>query len=143
MAYVHQKHQIVLTPDAVSALTSGEVGQRFTPGYIPYVIRAVSLIPTLSGVVYTSVQVDFKKIDLTSGSTASTFETIYGVATDKPGHVIYADGLDVEVGPGEAVFANLTVIATSTASAGAFKVALYVEPRWETPANDSDMRETT
>ena len=144
MAYPHSKQEIVFTAtDGSHKFSATATGDKATwgPCYVPYIIRACSVALTTSGDNWGSMNVLFNHLDLSSGSTASEITTIIGNATDKSGHVIYKDGLNVEVKPGEEVVLNVSAAATST-SAG-FRATLYVEPRWEVPGNNSEMRSTT
>lgn len=144
MAYPHSKQTIMMTSTAGShkfTATAAAELSTWGPGYVPYIIRAVSIEPTTSGDNWGSAVWRFNHRDLSSGSTATTIATIIGVATDKVGHVIYKSGLEVEVKPGEEVVLDVTTAATST-SAG-FRAILYVEPRWEEPGNNAEMRATT
>lgn len=81
-----------------------------------------------------------RKVDLASGSTATTVATINTSSNDTTGDVIYKKNLNVEVLPGEVVFVNVPAVVSGSLS---FKASIYIEPRWEVQANVSDMRETT
>ena len=144
MAYPHSKQEIVMTAtDGSHKFTATAAAELSTwgPGYTPHVIRACTIELTTSGDDWQSAVWRFNHRDLSSGSTATTITTINGVATDKSGHVIYSEGLSVEIKPGEEVVLDVTTAATST-SAG-FRATLYVEPRWEVPGNNAEMRATT
>lgn len=141
MAYTHQTNEIIMTPTAASVTASGAIGNTYDPGLYPVRVVGMAVVPTTSGGVYTSMEVSLNIIDTTSGSTASAIDTVYGVATDAPGHVIYSKGLNTKCSPGQRLQLNCDAAATTTAAA--VKVMVYVQPQWDEPGNNSDMRQTT
>lgn len=141
MAYTHQTNEIIMTPTAASVTASGAIGNTYDPGLYPVRVVGFCVIPTTSGIDYDPMQVSLNIVDTTSGSTASTIDTIYGVASDAPGHVIYAKGLNTKCSPGQRLQVNLDAAVTATAAAA--KVMVYVQPQWDEPGNNSDMRQTT
>lgn len=138
MAYDHTQYEILMTATAASATATGDIA-KWSPGYVPHVIRAVAIIPTVSGVTLSGAVFNFNHLSLVSGSSATTIDTINGTATVTPGRVMYADGLNVKVSPGEEVICNVG----TAKSALNVKAVLFVEPKWEQPGNDTSMVETT
>lgn len=139
MAYPHNKQHIMMTTSGISATTSGDKAS-WSPGYMPMIVRAVGVTYTAGNTTAGGFSGLFNHLDLASGSTASAIGTLIGNATDKKGHVIYKDGLNVEIDPGQSVVFNVTKICSGVCNVQPW---LYVEPRWEQPGNDTGMRETT
>lgn len=141
MAYPHQTQEIIMTPTAASVTASGQIGNTYEPGLYPQNVVGLAFIPTTSGQDYGPVAISLNIIDTTSGSTASTIDTINCATGDVVGSVIYAKGLNTTVSPGQRLLLNLDASVTATAAAG--KVIVYVQPKWEEPGNNTDMRATT
>lgn len=140
MAYTHSKYEIMMTASSLSATTSGVVA-RWAPGYIPHYVRAVGIVYTATGNTSSGLTAAFQHLDNTSGSTASAIGTLVGVASDVAGHVVYHTVTgDVLIQPGERVELDLTGAASGDCL---IIPILYVEPKWEQPANNSNMRATT
>lgn len=145
MAYDHTQTQVQFTTTAggiaLTATAAAVISAQRTPGILPEIIRGFAVMPLTAGAAYESMVVALQHIGLASGSTASAIATINGVASDKPGHVIYVDGLNVKVNPGEAYYVEVTGAATTAAAD--FAAQAYIEPGWEQPLNDTSMRVTT
>lgn len=139
MAYPHSKQEILMTPTAVSATATGDKAE-WNPGYMPHIIRACVVMPTVSGTTISGMTFNFNHLSLVSGSTATAIATLFGTATVTPGRAMYKDDLNVEVLPGEQVVFNL---GTGAASGVNVKAVIYVEPRWEQPANLTNLVQTT
>lgn len=138
MAYTHSKTEVLMTATAVSATATGDVA-KWSPGYMPHIIRAVSVMPTVNDTTLSGMVFNFNHLDLASGSTASAIGVLNGTATVIPGRGMYKDGLNVEVLPGEEVVLNVGTAKTNVN----VKAVIYVEPRWETPANQTNLVVTT
>lgn len=142
--YTHTKYEVLLTPTNISITASGDQGIQWSPGMVPHIVRGFSIM-TISGNGNIAASggvnsVKLKHLSAASGSAATDIATVVLATTDVPGKVIYKDGLNVEVKPGEFIFVN---IPTAFASGTLFKAMAYVEPRWERPANITAMRATT
>lgn len=140
MAYTHGKQEIVVVKDG-SLATAADIGH-WGPGLIPHVIRAVALVFTTS--VNATGQVKFDKRP-TAGSDTSRGDgdvaTInYTSTTGAQGKIVYKEGLNIELKPSEEVVAEVT---DATPTAGNAHVILYVEPRFERLANNTDAAITT
>ncbi|MGH8532360.1 MAG: hypothetical protein ACREV1_06400, partial [Gammaproteobacteria bacterium] len=66
--------------------------------------------------------------------------TINLATTDLIGHTVYKQNMNTEISPGTKVIVN---VPAAIASGPLFKAIIYVEPRWERPANLTNMRSTT
>lgn len=146
MAYDHTQTEVNFTTTAggtsISATATGAVGARYYAGVIPFYIRGFSVSPlTGNPAVYTSMQIALKHQSLATGATSTVAATLKGTATDKPGHVIYKEGMNVKVSPGECVFLKVDFAATTAATS--FAATMYIEPAWEQPQNNPVMRVTT
>lgn len=138
MAYTHTQYEQRVVHE-VSLATTGDKG-KLTPGYVPLIIRAVAVVckadPTAAGVV---------KIDKrpTAGSDTGRGDGDIAViniaATHSQGDVVYKDGLNVELRPGEEAVVDVTSAVTGLTSAD---VIFLVEPRWEVPGNISALKES-
>lgn len=138
MAYTHTQYEFRVAR-AASLAATGDVGD-YAPGYVPHRIRAVALVlladPAEAGVV----RVDRRP---TAGSNTGRGDGDIAIlniaATHNQGDVIYKDGLDVELLPGEQAVAEVTdAVAGLTAD-----VIFFVEPRWDRPGNNADLKATT
>lgn len=140
MGYTHSKSEVLVTANA-SLASAADIGD-WAPGYIPHIIRAVALVITTALDATGVLKVDKR---VTAGSDAGRGDgdiaTInYTAALGVAGAVIYKDGLDIELKPNEEAVFQVT---DATPTAGNAHLILYVEPRWETPANLPDMVATT
>lgn len=139
MAYPHIQYQVMMTTSGVSATTSGDKAE-WHCGLVPHIVRKVGIVYTTSGVDGTAASFKFYQISLASGASATTFQTLVGVATDKSGHVIYKSDLNVTVNPGSKVVFNVPAIVSGACNVVPF---LWVEPAWERLANVTNARVTT
>lgn len=135
MAYTHSKYEVIAARGADLAAT-GDEGD-WAPGYIPHIIRAVVILITNTIGATGTISVD-KRVTFgsDSGRLVGHVATIALTTAHVGGVAIYKDGLDVEILPGEQVMFDVTDAA---ASGDLADLILYVEPRWETPANISAM----
>jgi len=140
LAYTHSKQEIVVVKDG-SLATAADIGH-WASGLIPHVIRAVALVFTTA--VDATGQVSFDKRPTVGSDTGRGNGDVavinYTSTTGAQGKVVYKEGLNIEIAPGEEVVAQVT---DATPTAGNAHVILYVEPRWERPANNIDMSATT
>lgn len=149
MAYTHTQHQILFA----SGMTATASGDKFTwmPGYMPHIIRAVGVVITTTGSVTSGAVIAFKQISMASGATASDIAVLTlnsGTSTGFPtpttapiaGNVIYKDGLNVKVSPGQKVILNVRAAVTGVSGMRGF---MWVEPSWDIPQNTSGMYSTT
>lgn len=138
MAYTHTQYEVDLVAGASFAST-GDKGE-YAPGYIPHIIRAVAVVcktnPSGGGVL---------KLDKrpTAGSDTNRGDgdvAVVNIPDGAQGDVIYVDGLNEELKPGEEVVAQVT---TADAGLTDADIKLYVEPRWEQPGNIAAMKESS
>jgi hypothetical protein len=135
VAYDQTKYEIMVGTD-VDLNSAADCGD-WAPGYIPHIVRAVAVVVTntLGGAGVLKVDKrptagddtgrgdgDIATVTLPNGTTA--------------GSVIYVDGLNVRVDPGQEAVAEVTDV---TAASDTAHVILYVEPTWERPANNTAM----
>ena len=140
MAYTHSKNEVMMSATALSATTSGVVAY-YAPGYVPHIIRGCAIVYTATANTSSGLTVAFNHLDNTSGSTASAIATLVGVSSDLAGHVVYKTVTsEVVVQPGEQVQLDITGAASGDCN---FYPILYVEPKWEQPVNNANMRATT
>jgi hypothetical protein len=139
MAYPHGKYQVLMTTSGVTCTTSGDKAEWYC-GMVPHIIRYAGIIYSISGATPSGLDVIFNHISCASGSTASALDHIYGVSSDLVGNVVYSTPLNVVVSPGEKVVFNNSAIVSGVCNVIPF---LWVEPKWETPANSTVMRVTT
>lgn len=134
MSYTHSKYQAVVATDA-SLTSASDVGD-WAPGYVPHRIRAVALVVTTNVDDAGVLKVD-KRPTAGSGTGRGDGDVAeLSYASPDQGDVIYVDGLDVVINPGEDVVAEVT---DATPTTGAAHIVYYVEPVWETPANNDAM----
>jgi len=140
MAYPHTQYQVSLTVGGFDSANSGIVGQKWTPGFVPHVIRAFSIINTSTLANVSSLVVALERISYPSASTATAIATINGTASGGAGVVFYAGALNATIHPGEEL--QYHIISGATV-ASTHQVAVWVEPKWEEPGNNPNMKETT
>lgn len=139
MAYAHTQYEVLLT-NAAAISSTGDKASWF-PGYVRHVLRA------WFAVVTTALAAETGKLDMdkqiTAGSATGRIADFVSPlnlpASTAQGKVIYKDGLQSNVSPGEALVYNVTdAMATGNVSVG-----IFVEPNWEVPANNTNMALTT
>jgi hypothetical protein len=138
MAYPHSKYEVMVVKDAALDST-GDKGD-WAPGYVPHVIRAVAVVVT--NTIGAAGVVKFDKRP-TAGSDTSRGDgdiaEINLATTHDAGEVVYVDGLDEVINPGEEVVVEVT---DACAASDTGHIIIYVEPYWEQPENNADMIES-
>lgn len=133
--YTDQKVEYITTG---VALTAAADKLRIVPGITPVRVRKLGVI--IGAAVTTSSAVVTWRLRPTHGSSAGqtsplvqTITTAIGLA----GKVIYADGLDILVRPGQ----ELNAEVTTAAGGGGTGATFFAEaiPEWEAPANNTNM----
>lgn len=137
--YTHTKQIIQMTATGIDISSSGVIGLRFTPGLVPYIIRGFSMTNT-STLANCSGLVAVLQNRALSDTTATAIATLNGTATNGAGVVIYKNGLNKRVDPGQEVSVDISSAATVAAL---MSFVMMVEPQWETPVNISGMKATT
>jgi hypothetical protein len=138
MAYPHSKALVPMTvgTSVLDFTTTGDKA-RWSPGYLPVRIRAVAVelnaAPGGAGVVRFDKRTTFAS---DTGRGTGDVATINLATSQAAGSVVYKDGLNVTVNPGEEV---VVTVATASAGVSGAKVTLYIEPQWENPANFTKM----
>ena len=141
MAYPHTHYEVdVLASGGEKLLTVSGLERRWAPGYVPHVLRAVSLMLTTGSTATNAPRISIRR-GIFGAATASGDEQTAITLTSgmSAGAVKYVDNLNVTIIPGQ----ELTVIPSlgaTTVLTAACKA--YVEPKWETPANNTSMSET-
>jgi hypothetical protein len=151
MAYDHGRYSITLlgtgaalTGVNFTILASAAAADkaRAIMGYQPHVIRAVWVQNLSTKAKVTKPVFDFRTATggVASVSGGNFARLTLGTAGQAFGKINYRDGLNTEVQPGDTV-----AVAVKTAATVAFKVAcgIYVEARWEKPANFTRMVSVT
>ena len=166
MAYNHTEYEVYMTgsgavtaagrggPQYVNLATGAAAAgiARWTPGMVPHIVRNIAVISMATNTWVTKPVIHFRvgpanctgtvsgqnftTMTLTSiAGTKATAGTAGGSATR---NVWYKSALlNQIVNPGQDVVAVAFTKATNT---GKVKIALYVEPKWETPGNLSNMK---
>lgn len=113
----------------------------WAPAFHPYYIRAVMVI--VANDIGGAGVVKFDKRP-TFGSDTSRgngdVATVNLATTHTGGTVVYVDGLNIKVSPGEEVVAEVTDV---TAASDTADIVMLVEPAMEMPANITAMVEST
>lgn len=137
--YTH-KYEVVVTSNAgVKELDLASTGDKanWAPGLVPHVIRAVSV--KITNDIGATGTVNFDKRITFGTDTGRVGDVIAGIALTTAhlgGKVVYRDGLNVTIKPGE----QLIVAFDDAAAAGDLcEVTLWVEPVWENPSNNTAM----
>lgn len=158
MAYDHSKYEVEMVPlmnagpsvggalwptaaaNGVQLSITG-VRARWAPGFVPHIIKGAAIIVENVTVAMTDdVFVGFEA-DISVAGTPTRLFTI-NLPTSVLAHksVFHRPSYYIEIKPGSIVDCTVTAAAT----AGVYgKVVLYVEPRWEEPANVTSMLAST
>jgi len=140
MAYTHTQYQVQLTATGITAASSGVVGNKWSPGFVPHVVRAFALVNTSTLANVSSLVAVLERRSHASATTATAIATINGTATGGAGVVFYKSGLNATIQPGEELQYHIT---TAASVAALHQVCVWVEPKWEEPGNNSNMKATT
>lgn len=140
MAYPHLQQEIMMTAaSGASATATGDIAT-WAPLYKPHIVRAVCIAPTVSGTTISGMVFNFNHLKpVSSGWSSSAIDVINGTSGGAAGSVMYADGLNVEINPGDLVVLNVGTAASGINVRG----TIFVEPRHEEPTNDTSMVVTT
>lgn len=138
MAYTHSKMEYQLA-DKASVASAAVIGDEHVVGVIPHIVRAVSVVITTSP--SDAGTITFKhRPTVGSSSGEVTIAAIDYAGTAAAGDVLYVDGLNVEVTPGESIIAEVT---DATPTSGNASAVVYTEPRWERPENIAAMTDAS
>lgn len=148
MAYTHGLNEYtLLTSEGVTHRTLTLSGRQWshTPGYQPYIVRAVGIVITASGAAAGARRVKMSAFrNSTPGGTATTTLTLIDTATLGSllarGKVVYMDNLNTQINPGQELVVRVTQAATQAAKA---KVIATVEQHWEHPDNNTNLVDRT
>lgn len=137
MAYVHSKYEVILAKGADLNSVADVTGARWSPGLVPHYVRAVALC--IDNAIGGAGVLKFDK-RATHGSDTGRGDGDVAVLTipnsTAGGVILYKEGLNVLIRPGEEVVAEVT---DATAASDTGTIILYVEPSWERPANNAAM----
>ena len=163
MSYVHSRYEVeMVRSQAGSASLGGQGGPTMAqafgvdllpttynaawgPGYVPHIIRGAAVILSASNVAAfgnDAVEIKFDADISTPGTPSNLFSIeLPSAVTDHSNKAIYyTPTYYIEIKPGMTVKANTASAATAGVRA---RLMLYVEPRWEEPANVTAMKQTT
>ncbi len=133
MAYSHGKYTVVMSTTSLDLSTSGVVGYKWTPGYTPYIIRAVGITNTSTLTLGNALVATFNQIVPSSATTATAFATLNGGTVSlAKGQVLYKDGLNKQIAAGSQVTFHISTGATAAVLGQPW---MMVEPKWEVPGN--------
>lgn len=139
--YTHKYEVNLNNAAAVLDLTSTGDKARWNPGFVPHIVRAVvvalNAVPGDAGVVKFDKRVTFAS---DTGRGDGDVAVVNLLTTHLAGDVIYKDQLNVRIDPGQEVVVEVT--DASAAVTGA-RVSLWVEPIFEHPDNDTNLKATT
>ncbi len=154
MAYVHSKYEVMMVPAGLPTSISG-VAERgavnlgvtgvqavYAPGFVPHIIRGAAVNPLVTTALSNAAHLSFRADISTPGTPTELFKIILPTTfvADSNIHksVYYRPTYNIEIKPGMVVDMNVTAVGS-----GFGIVTLYVEPRWEEPANVTTMVATT
>lgn len=144
MAYDHTQY-VAQIANAADCTSTGEKGD-WSPGYMPHIVRALAVEVEVASATTTACVVTFYRNTLgtTTTTNRTTIDTITVPAAAAAGNVYYVDENTTdfafyEISPGQEIQAVVTTAATTT---GTNTVSAVLEPRWETPGNDTNLTES-
>lgn len=132
-----QKIEVELAKAADLNSVADITGASFAPGYMSYIVRAVALV--INNDIAAAGVVKFDKRPTAGSDTGrgdGDVAVINLATTHTGGKVVYKDGLNVRIDPGQEVVAEVT---DATGASDTARVILYLEPTWERPANNTAM----
>jgi hypothetical protein len=140
MSYTTGKYEVIVAKDAALSSTGDISGGKWAPGFHPHIIRAAMLVVT--NAIDNALVIKGDKRP-TAGSDSGrgdgdVFVLTVSTTNGALGNVCYADNLDIEIKPGEEVVFEVTDAAAASDTG---HLILLVEPRWEVPGNNTDMKD--
>lgn len=139
MSYNHQMDQVRC--DAATAIlvtTTGIKARWINAGLHPVIVNAAAYVIEVASTVTATVINVTHRPTIASASGETTLDSITVATARAIGDVVYVDGLDKKVLPGEEI--TFTVGTASTAGSGHF--ILRTVPSWDAPENNSNMFES-
>ncbi len=150
MAYTHSKYEVTLQPATPSsAPDAGFNGIDFNqpgatvaaavwaPGLVPHLIKGAAIIPLVTTALAEDVSVVFEADLTTPGTPTKLFGILWPTEIKAHRSLYYVPTYAIEIKPGQHINVRVTTLGAAGSSA---KVILYVEPRWEEPANVTGMQ---
>jgi hypothetical protein len=128
--YTHQKEYH--RANAVALQGTG-VKTTFSPGVRPFKLRSVAVVVTLQNTVTPPVLTIKRRPTAGSATGEVTVTTLTVPLARLPGEIVYKNGLDETVSPGEQLVADLTTAST----AGAGDIVLEFDPKWDQLTNNA------
>lgn len=140
MSYQHFQADQLIGAGSLSLVTAAVISRRCV-GYFPIRIRAFSVAFTVAGGTGSGVLKLKRRPTPGSASGEVVIATLnYTAAQAVPGKVIFVDGLNVQINPGEEMAVEVTTGLTTTGSGDCI---VSYEPSWETPAAIASMTRST
>lgn len=156
MAYTHSKYEVEMQrvddPSTVHPTSVGQTGCNLAvttvvagwgPGFMPHAIRGAAIVMSGTNVgAFTgaAVGISFAADISTPGTATHLFTISLPSSSANNKSIYYVPTYYIEVPPGAEVVAHPTTAATAGVRA---RLILYVEPRWELPANVTTMQAAT
>lgn len=136
MSYSHFQTDVRVAEDA--SLASAAVVGTLSPGYQPVIARAAALVITTAA---DDDGVLTLKHRPTAGSSSgeTTVDTFSYGTGNAAGSVVYVDGFEQKVAPGEELVFEVT---DATPTAGNAHCVAFTQPCWEHPDNNDNMTES-
>lgn len=139
MSYTHYQMPVQLGTTAIAVSSTGDK-VTWGPGYTPMTLRAVAFCNAAA--VDNAITIKGDKRTVIGSDSGRGDGDAFTLTVPNPtsqGEVIYKDGLNVEILPTEEIVIEVTDAGT-TGDKG--RIVLFVEPRWDLPANNSMMEES-
>ena len=136
MAYDHTQYEVQIGTD-VDLNSAAQFGA-WSPGLTPHILRGIAVVVTNDIGAAGEVTVEYGTAGVAAGA-GTTVDIINLTTAHTAGTVVYKDGLNQKLTPGQEV---LGVVTNVTAASDTAHVILMVEPQWEQPANNTSMSET-
>ena len=137
MAYNHTQYEVQIGTD-VDLNSAAQFGA-WSPGLTPHIIRGIAVVVTETAIGNEcDVTIEYGTAGVAAGA-GTTIDIITLPNTTAAGQVIYKDGLNQKIAPGQEV---LGVVTDAAAGSDTGHVILLVEPQWESPGNNTSMTET-
>ena len=150
MAYTHSKYEVEVQPATPSSAPAAgfncidfnQPGATvaagvYAPGYVPHIIRGAAVIPLVTTALAEDVSVNFDADISTAGTPTNMFKILWPTEIKAHTSLYYTPTYYIEIKPGQHVNVRVTTLGAAASNA---KVVLYVEPRWEEPANVTGMQ---
>lgn len=134
MAYTHNQFER-LVANRVDLAT--DTSYFMSAGFTPFILKAAAVVVTTATASSSVIVTITRRITAGSNTGEVAVDVITVPVSTAQGSVVYVDGLDTKVSPGEEL-----EFAVSGSGTGNGDIVAFCEMTWEHPSNNTDMSES-